>query len=131
MYGSHEIEFEEPENSPQGRPPRSPGQVILQRRLASSGQCYEYGIEPCRTVENILHSPHPVWQVLRHSSRYSSVFQEHLRYALTRRRAVRRESCTGSLHDLCKAIAARLSVQLRERFLLARIECLSKDELLC
>ena len=39
MFGPHETEFKEPENySLQGRPPRLPGQVLLQRRFASSGR---------------------------------------------------------------------------------------------
>ena len=49
MSGSHKTEFKEPENYPsQGRPPRTPGQVLLQRGFASSGRtglrrgrCYE------------------------------------------------------------------------------------------
>ena len=39
MFGSQETEFEEPENYfSQGRPPRSPGRILLQRQFASSGR---------------------------------------------------------------------------------------------
>ena len=74
-------------------------------------------VEQLRAFSN----PHPVAGLARQGRAQvgSSVFQEHLRYALNWRRAARRETCTGPLRDLYNFIATWLSVKLRERFSLA------------
>ena len=60
-FGSHETEFEEWENYlSQGRPHRSPGRVLLQRRVASSGRTGLRRGSVARSVPNYPeHSPLP------------------------------------------------------------------------